>query len=208
MDLEKHLDEFYTIMHRAARRSFRKKIVKSNPHSTLWSPDLREWRSKVRALARRLKNTRESADIRIRYKRELAQYKKEIMKRKRGHWLMLCTHVKDRFGLVFKLAHGKMLRPERLVNTVLSQATGLDTRSDVYMQFIESVLGGGDSETGRVSVTTMHTVSRTRFTEEEVQKAVSTLHQDKAPGLDLIDVKMVRCLNKVVKGFLGYLIVA
>lgn len=37
------------------------------------------------------------------------------------------------------------------------------------------------------------------FTEEELGFAIGTLKQDKAPGLDLVDVRMVRCINRKVK---------
>lgn len=35
-----------------------------------------------------------------------------------------------------------------------------------------------------------------RFTKEEVGHAIRSLDPNKAPGIDLVDVRMVRCLNK------------
>lgn len=44
--------------------------------------------------------------------------------------------------------------------------------------------------------------SETMFKEEEVDFSIKSLKQDKAPDIDLVDVRMMRSVNKILKGLL------
>lgn len=140
--------------------------------------------------------------IREKYNRELALYKKNILRRKRAHWFHLCNAAEENFGIQFKLAHKKLLFPEHLVNTVLEQASGPETRSDVYRRLIEHQLGGTEKEEEADEGPLLSELCSLVFTNAELDYAVSTLKKDKAPGIDLVDVRMVRSINRKFKGLL------
>lgn len=72
----------------------------------------------------------------------------------------------------------------------------------MYKQLIRHKLGGTEQEVDQEEEYTDRERSETRFTEEEVQYAIKIFKQDKAPGVDLIYVRMVRCINKTQKGLL------
>lgn len=183
-----------------ASKSFRRKGIKNSPSATWWCPEIRTQSSKVKALHKRLRNDQYNVRLKELYSRELDRYKKAVANRKRQFWLNLCTYARDRFALTFKLAHGKMLTPEQLVHTVICCSGINECQSDGVKRLIEDRLG---VLVGLVRThESAHQTLDVTFTTEELAFAVKTLKQDKAPGLDLVDVRMVRSVFATNKGVL------
>lgn len=201
-ELERDLEKFYAATVKIAAARFRRKNFKVLKTVSWWTPKLREQRSRIRALGKKLRQAMVDDGTRVRHNRELAQYKKNILRRKRTYWFHLCNASDEKFGTQFKLAQKKFLLPEHLVNTVLDQASGPESRSDVYKRLIEHQLGGVEDEEEEVEDQETLGHCMIEFTNEELDYAISTLKQDKAPGLDLIDVRMVRSINRKMKGLL------
>lgn len=88
-----------------------------------------------------------------------------------------------------------MLLLEHLVHTVLDSSGRNESRSDVIRRLVALKLGGGEGNIPRSEVN--HQSLRIRFNKTELSYAIRTLKQDKALGFDLIDVRMVRAIQKV-----------
>lgn len=183
-----------------ASSSFKRKGFKNNPQSSWWCPISRAQRSKVKALFRRLRRDPADLDIKERYNRENAIYKKEIRRSKRNFWKHLCDNAKDKFDLAFKLAHNKVLLPEHLIHTVLTSGADNESSSDVFKTLVVEKLG--DSEQQQVREEQVSMSSNIRFTRSEMQFAFESLKQNKAPCLDLLDVRMVRAIQRENFGLL------
>lgn len=111
-ELERDLEKFYVATIKIAAASFRRKCFKVLKTVSWWTPKLREQRSRIRALGMRLRHVTENDGIREKNNRELALYKKNILKRERSYWYHLCNAADEKFGIQFKLAHKKLLLPE------------------------------------------------------------------------------------------------
>lgn len=110
-DLKNDLDRFYQVIVMTAAASF-KRVKFKELRSINWrTPQLREERSRIRALGKKLRRERDDIRLRALYNRALAVYKRNILKRKRQFWLHLCNTAADNFGIQFKLAHRNLLLP-------------------------------------------------------------------------------------------------
>lgn len=85
---------------------------------------------------------------------------------------------------------------------MLNEATGPDVRSDIMKQLIKEKLGGIEHQEGTENCNEPSQKSDTRFTQEEVEQAIKSLNPNKFPGIDLMDVRMVRSINRINNGLL------
>lgn len=84
-ELEAHLEQVYKMVLRMAATTFRRKSFSSEIKTNWGTPQLAQNKSKVRALQRRLKAPNGSIMARWVFSKELALYKKNILKTKREY---------------------------------------------------------------------------------------------------------------------------
>lgn len=202
--LDDHISYLTTVLKTIADKSFKLKSISYTPSVTWWSPALRAQRNKVHALFKRWRRDQVQSTL-IQFKKERAQYRRNIQSAKKAAWKRFCDNSSSSYGSVFKLAHSKILLPTDLVHTILlSQDDHPTSRAEVLHHLVNNFFLTSPQQPQSSISTMSHQSSDDSpiFTQHEIKHAIYSCRLNKAPGYDGIDARMLRALFKAVPTYL------
>lgn len=165
---------------------------KKNRNAYWWNGELCSIRSKVRAMRRRYQkelNSNLREELKIKYKRAFASYKRKIIRTKRETVKQYLTSVVNSFGGHFKLISDKRKVGLELVRVRKLNGDYTDSRQDT----IEEILAYHFPNTGdrRNEIPNLDWDDRD-ITHVEVVRAIAESKLGKSPGIDGIPFEVIR----------------
>lgn len=186
-EFDTEYNKLVTMIIEVSDKSLKKKKSSFTPTITWWNNDLRRNRNYVKALQRKQKNPNSTLEEKLKYKKERAKYRQNILKSKRAAWISFCEKSKDPFGKVKKVAFQEFFRQEA---TALSTSMATThTRATFYQELTENIFG----ESQKPSVPKLEPDdSAPPFIIQELKAAIYSFNKNKAPGPDQIDHIIIR----------------
>ena len=194
-----------------ARKS---KRAKPNPW---WNSELTKIKRKVYKLRRarqkaRLMEDRDMAEmwsnaIKADLKEKLRQYKRAITEAKKSSWEQFITRegCKNPWGITYRLAR-KQYTPDRALSSIRTTDNETTTTwKTTAMRLLGSLVPDDDGDDDeqqadirRGSITPPEVADAVEFTYGEVRNAIMTLNDNKAPGIDGIEVAVFKRAAKII----------
>lgn len=179
-------------------KCFKKKkfILKNTLH--WYTEDLRIMRNKIKAIYLRFKRTKD-IKYKILHSRERARYKLKIKEAKDGAWKNYCNKTSDTFGKAFNIMKDKDMDYRNYVHVRLEDMSlNTSSTSEINENLIKFHFNIVDN-----AVTELTSLNNfPAITLPELLNASNLLNADKAPGYDLIDLRIWRVVIKVFPGLL------
>ena len=210
-DVELMAQELTVVLQEACKSSMptKRKYRKSNPW---WTKELTIFKKSVYRLRRAVTKGRAEPNyltIRQEYRFSLRKYSREVRRVKLASWQkFVSSHGNsEAWGYVYKQQANK-LRVERVLNTLrrgeYSTNTVEETASYLMDVHIPDDRESEDTTQQRIVRENAHVAPNTAeapfFTEHEMVREVRTFKNNKAPGPDLIEVKVLKVACSVIPG--------
>ena len=174
----------------SANATLKKRKAYYTPKIHWWNQNLRIKRNKLKALYKRTKQPFSTPQDILNFKRERALYQKAINNSKREAWDKFCRAESNPFGKTKQYAFNNFF--DSTLQVLPDMNVTPHSRLDV-LKFLTSKLFGPS-----VSVPPLFSVSPSRtqnpFTLSEIRNSIFSFNQNKAPGPDQIDHRMIRAL--------------
>jgi len=175
-----------------------------------WTRELTVIKKSVYRLRRSIQGAREKPSYLIifqKYRSSLREYSKEVKRAKRASWRKFVTSCgnAEAWGYVYRQQADK-LRVEKVLNTLrqgdrftntVEGTAGflLDTHIPEDRECDDSVEQRSIRDRSQIAP---ETTDAPLFTEQELARAVRTFKNNKAPGLDLIEVSVLKMACRVI----------
>lgn len=183
--------DFLGIVIESCEKNFKKSPSTHVPRIQWWSNILKIKRNFVKALYRKSKLSSSTEEDKLHYKRERALYKKAILEAKRSAWQDFCKKTRDPYGKTKKVAFQNFYRTE--LYALSESTTETQSRADFYTDLTTRIFGISE-ETQEPEINSVN--SAPYFTEKELQVAIFSFNQDKAPGIDNIGHRIITKIFK------------
>ncbi|GFU03628.1 retrovirus-related Pol polyprotein from type-1 retrotransposable element R1 [Nephila pilipes] len=184
-----------------------------------WDTELAVQRKKVRALRRRYQSSTTCQSERIarkcQYQREAAIFKRMLLTKKRNSWERFCETVSNQgaWQLPYRIAANKVATPSVVGNVTNSKGDAGKNMRSVIDNIVAGLFPQDDpGSDSPIQMKMRETVQQylsdnddTDFTETEVMQVIRSLASGKAPGVDGINLEIVREIHKVSPWLLTFL---
>lgn len=193
-DLDHLTTQLQSYFKLAADLSFRKRKINREVKFKWWGPELRTQRNKLSALIRKSKNLKLPEFIRMDAKaainKQKAIYKRQILNSKRNAWIKFCSipPTQNTYGSLYKLALSKSFSPPRLL--VDFEKNSLLSLQDKMIRLTKFLFPFNIQDLQKPEL--CFSSDSKKFTKFELFSALKTLNVNKAPGIDNIDIRMLR----------------
>lgn len=191
-DLDQFTEDLTAAITQCCNKAYRKKRQKLLTRFYWWTPELAMQRNKITALSRRLKkhsipteHTAESYKALI--AKEKALFKKSIAKTRSLAWKKFCGSPSDKYGKIYKLAHGKTFSPSEILVHWQEHTNTMQAK----VRLTEELFGPSGHAT-ELPRSMPNMTGNKRITERELKDALFALNPNKAPGPDNLDVRIIR----------------
>lgn len=168
-------------------KTFKKKASSFRPVVTWWNNKLRTERNLVRALYRRAKQMNAVQQDILRYKEARARYRKNILEAKKTAWEHFCRNIKDPFGKAKAYAFEEFYNKETYSLANSQEIT--HSRENFYIELTTEIFGQSKfTETQKICPQKPSNL----FKESEIKSAIYSFSNRKAPGVDNIDLYVIK----------------
>lgn len=192
-DFDKDYEKFLNLLLIVCGKTLKKKNTSFTPKFNWWSEKLRKSRNYMKALYRKSRHANATLDDKIKFKKQRAQYKKELLQAKKVAWENLCKNTKEPWSKTKILAFQEFHRNEcfALSNSTIAP----QTRQAFFDMLTNNIFG--------TSVRTPPTLpsqsfEAPQFTIQEIKWATHSFNTNKAPGIDNINHIISRRLFKLL----------
>lgn len=195
LELENFIENLTKSIQNIANISFKFKAMKLFPSTPWWTGNLRSRRSKVNALYKKIKSSKDPElknQYKIKYRKEIAIYKREIKAAKINSWKSFCTSHQEHYGSLFKILNNKLLKHTDFIHSNLET---LPLNSDFDSIQSELLNTHFSLSTSPRPEPYSFPVNAPPLTKREFFYAVSCQSLNKAPGHDGIDGRILKNLT-------------
>lgn len=208
-DVEKAAEVLQTCILNACKKVLKPKTIRHSP-VPWWTDSLTELKKLTyqrRKAYQQEKNPEPRNQLQSEYKKVKNKYTSEIRRAKKNGWEKFVSREGNAnpWGVVYKLSAQK-ITPERALATCKSGSAHTTTWEETATMFLKTLVPDDDEdstvtqrERRAARDTTPNTNDSDDFTSTEIAAAVKQLRNGKAPGLDRIEVEVLKASYEVLE---------